>query len=114
VTTPCHIAGLDTTLLFVLQESMMDNFRDVINSLLQLLIRLGDLIVAGIVTVELWLRDQLTQFGVPQNIQTVILLALAAVLIIGSLRLFGGLIRVAVVLVLILVAIHVVMPLVQH
>jgi hypothetical protein len=93
---------------------MMDNFRDVINSLLQLLIRLGDLIVAGIVTVELWLRDQLTQFGVPQNIQTVILLALAAVLIIGSLRLFGGLIRVAVVLVLILVAIHVVMPLVQH
>jgi hypothetical protein len=92
----------------------VDSFTHVIRSLLDLLIELGNLIVAGIVTVELWLRAQLMQFGVPPTIQTVILLALAALLIIGCLRLFGGLIRIAVVLVLILIAIHIVMPLIQH
>lgn len=91
----------------------MDSFTHVIKSLLQLLIQLGNLIVAGIVIIEVWLRGQLTQFGLPHNIQTVILLVLAAVLIIGALRLFGGLIRLAVVLVLILIAVHIVIPLVQ-
>jgi hypothetical protein len=92
----------------------VDSFAHVINSLLQLLIQLGDLIVAGIITVELWIRGQLSQLGLPQNVQTVILFALAALLIIGSLRLFGGLIRVAIVLVLILIAIHIITPMVQH
>ena len=92
----------------------MDSFRHVASTLLQLLIQLGDLIVAGIVTIELWLRAQLAQFGLPPNIQTAILVVLAALLIIGALRLFGGLIRIAVVLVLILIAIHILMPLTQH
>lgn len=92
----------------------MDSLTHVINSLLQLLIQLGNMIIAAIVTVELWLRGQLTQLGLPQDFQTVILIMLAVVLIIGSLRLFSGLIRVAVVLVLLLIAIHIVMPLMQH
>lgn len=91
----------------------MDNFRHVVNSLLQLVLGLGDLIVAGIMAIELWLRAQLSQLGISQPIQTVILLAVAVVLIVAALRLFGGLIRVALVLVLILIAIHVVMPLVH-
>jgi hypothetical protein len=92
----------------------VDNFTHVINNLLQFLIRLGDLIVGVIVTIELWLRAQLMQLGVSPPVQTVILIALAAVLILGSLRLFGGLIRVAVVLILILIAIHILMPVLQH
>lgn len=92
----------------------MDSFEHVINSLLQFLIRLGDVIVGGIVTLELWMRGQLSQFGLTPQVQTVIMVALAAVLILGSLRLFGGLIRVAVVLVLILIALHIVMPVLQH
>jgi hypothetical protein len=92
----------------------VDSFTHVVNSLLQLVIALGDLIVGGIITIELWLRAQLTQFGLPPNIQTVILVALAALLIIASLRLFGGLIRVAVVLVLILIAVHILLPVLQH
>lgn len=91
----------------------MDSFKHAINSLLQLLIALVDIIIAAIVAVELWLRGQLTQLGVPHNTQTVILLAFAAFLIIGSLRLFAGLIRVAVLLVLILIVIGIVMPLVR-
>jgi hypothetical protein len=92
----------------------VESFRHVVNSLLQLILELGDLIVAGIVTIELWLRAQLSQLGLPQTVQTVLLLALAAVLIISALKMFGGLIRVAVVLVLILIAIHVIMPLMSH
>jgi hypothetical protein len=92
----------------------LDSFEHVINSLLQFLIRLGDVIVGGIVTLELWMRGQLSQFGLTPQVQTVIMVALAAVLILGALRLFGGLIRVAVVLVLILIALHIVMPVLQH
>jgi hypothetical protein len=92
----------------------VNSFTQMINELLQLLIQFGNIIVAGIVTIELWLRAQLAQFGLSSNIQTVILVALAVVLIIGTLRLFGGLIRVAVVLILILIAIHIVLPILQH
>jgi hypothetical protein len=100
--------------MIVVQESIVDRFEHTINSLLQLLIDLGNLIVGGIVTLELWLRAQLAQFGLPPGIQTVIMIALAVLLIIGSLRLFGGLIRVALVLVLILIAIHIVLPVLPH
>jgi hypothetical protein len=93
---------------------MVDSFTHIINNLLEFLVRLGDLIVGVIVTIELWLRAQLMQLGVAPPVQTIILIALAAVLILGSLRLFGGLIRVAVVLILILIAIHVLMPVLQH
>jgi hypothetical protein len=92
----------------------LNSFANVIHGLLQLLIQLGDLIVGWIVLLEMWLRGQLTHFGVDPQIQTVILLVLAVVLIVGALRLFGGLIRVAVVLVLLLIAIHILMPVLQH
>ncbi|WP_158929159.1 hypothetical protein [Acidisphaera sp. S103] len=92
----------------------MDSFKHVINSLLQLLIQLGNVIVGWIVIIEMWLRAQLLQMGVAPQLQSVILLAFAVVLILGALKLFGGLIRVAVVLVLILIAIHILMPVLQH
>ena len=70
--------------------------------------------VAAILTeLELWLRSELQQFGAPHAVQTLILLAVAAVLVVGSLQLFGGLIRIAVVLILLLIAIHIVMPIIQ-
>jgi hypothetical protein len=92
----------------------VDSFAHIINSLLQMLIRLGDIIVDGIVKLELWMRGQLSQFGLAPQVQTVIMLAFAVVLILAAFKLFGGLIRVAVVLVLILIALHIVMPVLQH
>ena len=73
----------------------MDNVRHVIEVLLQFIIDLGGIIVAAIMAVEVWMRGLLTQFGVPAQIQTVLLIALAVVLIIAALRLFGGFIRIA-------------------
>jgi hypothetical protein len=92
----------------------VDSFTRVINNLLQLLIQIGNLIVGWIVMLEVWLRAQLAQLGVAQQMQTAILIAVAVVLILASLKLFGGLIRVAAVLVLILIAIHILMPVLQH
>lgn len=92
----------------------MDSFRRTIDSILALLLQIGDLIVAGIVAIELWLREQLGQFGLPPNVQTAILVALAALLILASLRLFGGLIRVALIVVLLLIALQFVMPAMQQ
>jgi hypothetical protein len=92
----------------------VDKLTQVINSLLQLLAELANLIVGGLVTLELWVRDQLAQFGLAPPVQTVIMLAVAALLIVGSLRLFGGLIRVAAVLLLLLIAVHILLPILPH
>ena len=68
---------------------------------------------AGVVTVhavskgENWLREQLLGLGLPRNAQTVILVAMIALLIVSAVRLVAGLLRVAVLLVLSLIAIHI-------
>ncbi len=91
----------------------MSQLQTAIDTLLRLLTEFG-LAVASILTgFELWLREVLQQFGVPHTLQTVLLLAVAALLVLGSLRLFGGIIRIAVILILVLVAIHIVMPVIQ-
>ncbi len=89
----------------------MDSFSRMINSLLRLIITLGNIVLAGIVAIELWVRGQLAQLGVPKTLQTVILVTVAILLIIASLRIFGGLIRVALVLVLVLIGLHILAPL---
>ncbi len=91
----------------------MGNFENAINTLLGLLKQFGLAVAALLTALEFWLRGVLQQFGVPHPLQTVILVAVAAILVLGALRLFGGLIRIAVVLILLLIAIHIIMPIVQ-
>jgi hypothetical protein len=88
----------------------VENLQAAIASLLQPLKQLGLALAAILTQLELLLRSQLQQLGVPQALQTVLLLAVAVILVLGALRLFGGFIRVAVVLILLLVAIHIVLP----
>lgn len=88
----------------------MDQLSHTVESLLRLLVQAGNLILAGLLAVEVWARGQLAGLGLPPEIQTVLMVALAALLIVAALRLFGGLIRVAVVLVMILVVLHVLLP----
>jgi hypothetical protein len=89
------------------------NFENAINTLLDLLKQFAMAVAAILTSLELWLRAELQALGVPHTVQTLVLLVVAAILVLGSLRLFGGLIRVAVVLILLLIAIHIVMPVVQ-
>lgn len=92
----------------------MESFQTLLDKLLQLLIEFGNLVTAALIALEIWLRVQLTQFGVSPPIQTGILLAVAVVLILGAFRMFGGLIRVAVVVILLLIGMHILLPAIQH
>ncbi len=93
---------------------MVDAFTHALDALLQLLNQLGRLLLAAVVAIELWLRTQFTLLGLPPVIQTALMVGVAVMLILAALRLFGGLIRVAVVVLLLLVVIHVVLPIMPH
>jgi hypothetical protein len=89
------------------------NLQTAIDTLLHLLGQFGVAVAAMLTELEFWLRGALQQFGVPHTLQTTTLLIVAAALVVGSLQLLGGLVRLAVVLILLLLAIHIVMPVVQ-
>ena len=92
----------------------MDSFQHVITTLVQILIELGRLSLNALISTEEWVRDRLSVAGVSANVQTAIMAGVAVVLILVALRLFGGLIRVFVVLVLLLIAIHILLPVLAH
>ena len=91
----------------------MDQVKDAVDALLRLLLRLLDIIFAGVGQVELWLRAELARMGVEQRLQSAILIAAAVVLLIAVLRVFGGLLRVLVALFLVFLAIHLLMPIIH-
>lgn len=95
------------------KETNVEDLRTAIDSLLRLLTQFGVAIAAILTAVEVWLREQLQHLGVPHTVQTLILVLVAAILVLGSLRLFAGLIRIAAVLILVLIAIHIVAPVIQ-
>jgi hypothetical protein len=89
---------------------MLNRVNQAITELLALIRSLVDLILSGLAAIEAWLRGQLTGLGVSGPIQTIILLAVALLLIVLALRLFGGVLRAIVVIFLILLALHALMP----
>ena len=91
----------------------MANLQHAVDTLLKLIMQFGFAVAALLGGFEIWLRGQLQHMGVPHTLQTVVLIVVAVVLVLGSLRLFGGLIRVVVVLILLAMAIHVMMPVIE-
>jgi antibiotic biosynthesis monooxygenase (ABM) superfamily enzyme len=67
-------------------------------------------LVAGI---EIWLRDQLAMTGLPRAGQTVVLVTVLIVMILGCIQMFAGLIRFAVMLLLVLLMLDILIPAVQ-
>jgi hypothetical protein len=90
------------------------NFDHVISDLVQFLIQFSDTVIDGFVTLEWWMRGQLSQLGLTPQAQTVAMLAIVAVLILGACKLFAALIRLAVVVLLILLALHIALPALRH
>ncbi len=88
----------------------MGDFHPAVNALLQFLQQLITLAANALTALDSWLRGQMDLLGVPPTIQTLIILAVSVFLIIGALRVLGGLIRVGAVLILVLVVIHFLMP----
>jgi len=88
----------------------MERVDQAITKLLALIKSLVDLVLGALAAVEVWLRGQLAGLGVAPPIQTVILIAVAVLLIAAALRLFGGVLRGVVVIFLILLALHALIP----
>lgn len=75
-----------------------------------LILTLFDLIVAGIAAIEGALRHVLIQIGISHEGQTLVLLALALVLIVAAIRVFGGIFAVLICVVLVLLMLDVLFP----
>ena len=68
-------------------------------------------VVVGIfVVIEGFFRSLLMRVGVPGNLQQAALLVLDVVLIVGIVRIFGGVLRALLVVCLILLLLHIVVP----
>jgi hypothetical protein len=89
---------------------MMEQVDQAITKLLALIRSLVDLVLGGLAAIEVWLRGQLAGLGVAPPIQTIILIAVAVLLIAVTLRLFGGVLRAVVVIFLVLLALHALIP----
>jgi hypothetical protein len=89
---------------------MMEQVDQAITKLLALIRSLVDLVLRGLAAIEVWVRGQLAGLGVAPPIQTIILIAVAVLLIAVTLRLFGGVLRAVVVIFLILLALHALIP----
>ena len=89
----------------------MEKVDQAIDALLALFATAADAVLAGLAAIEEWVRLQLTSVGLAPQFQTAIMVAFAVVLLLLVLRVFGGVIRVLLVLFLILLALHVVLPL---
>ena len=86
----------------------MATVEQMLRSLFALLAGLVDLIVAGLVAIEVWLRGPLQALGLPPKIQVILLIFVAIALGIAALKVFGGVLRLMLVVFLILVIIHLV------
>lgn len=68
------------------------------------------LLLGVFVVIEGFFRSLLVHAGVPENLQQILLLVVAVLLIIGILRIFGGLLRFLLIVFLILLALHILVP----
>lgn len=84
----------------------MKSVDDAIRLVKSLLLDLLALIIGVFVTIESWARGTLAQAGVPRAQTNLVLIALAIALFILVARIFGGLIRVLLVLFLALLLVH--------
>ena len=80
------------------------------NGLLSLIVELGTFILGLFEALDHGLRRLLTQSGVPGDVQTAVLVVVAILFFVAALRLFGGVFRVLIVLLLLLFLVQLVLP----
>lgn len=84
-----------------------------LNTVVGLFWTIVNILLSAIGGIEQWLRGVLTGLGITGQTQGAILLIAFIVLLIAALQLFGGILRVLIVLFLILLLVSAVMPLVH-
>lgn len=78
----------------------------VARALVALLAGLAALVLTALAALEDWLRGLMSAAGVPGAVQTIFGIVLAVLFLIAALRLFGGFIRVVLVVVLVALGLH--------
>jgi len=81
-----------------------------INLVLSLIAGLLGLIIAGIGAIEHVLRDALIPMGIGREGQNAVMLVVAIALIVGAIRLFGGIFAILISVVLVLLVLHILLP----
>jgi hypothetical protein len=89
----------------------MDQVDRAIAAILAFIVSLFYLVVRIITLVEDWMRAQLSQLGVAQNLQTIILVVVAVAVLLVAIRLLSGILRIALVILIVLIAAHLLLPL---
>ena len=84
----------------------MNDGRHLIETALALLWRAADGLLGIVAPAELWLRAAMGRLGVPADLQTGLLLVGALALLLGVFRALGGLLRIALVLALLALAVQ--------
>ena len=81
-----------------------------IDLVLSLILGLFHLIVLGIGAIEAVLRDSLAPMGIGAQGQSVVLVVAALLLIVGAIRLFGGIFAILITIALVLLMLHILLP----
>ncbi len=77
---------------------------------LSLILRLIGVVMAAVGLIDAFLRGLMTRAGVGGQVQAVVLGVVAVLFILAALRVFGGVLRVLIIIFLVLLLIHVLMP----
>ncbi len=91
-------------------DAPMGAITQTVDNFLQVIIRLGQAMALAIVTAEAWVREQLGILGIEPHLQTIILVILAMLMVLTAVRLAGGIIRVAMLALLLLVLLDLLLP----
>ena len=89
----------------------MDQITSALNTIFDLLLQGLNFVLAAIASVDLWLRGMMSQFGIPQGIQSIIVVLAALLLFILAFKLFSGFLRLLLIVFLILLVVQAFGPL---
>jgi hypothetical protein len=78
----------------------------VAHALLALLLGLVGIVLGILEALENFLRDTMNHLGLPHPVQTVLALFAAVVFLVAAFRLFGGFIRVVLIVVILAIVVH--------
>ena len=88
----------------------MEGLSTAVDDSLRFLVAASDYVFSYFLWAELWLRQQMIAAGTPPVVQTAVLICIGAIVAMASARFFGGLIRVAVVMLLVLTLARIAIP----
>ena len=83
---------------------------DAMNFIVTLILGLVGLVMEAVIVVEDALRDAMTSARIDPEVQSVVLIAVAVLVILAAYRLFGGLFGILITAFLLLLIIHILLP----